>query len=319
MDEFNEISLFAKTVELRNISKVAVELKTSTATVSRILSKLEASLGVKLIQRTTRRISPTSDGLTFYERCKPILCQLEDAKSELTALRDTPRGTLHVVLPIIYGKRWALSMLNSFAKRYRDVKISISLADQYDCLVEGNFDVALWIGQVMPSTRLVARKLRLSRTVTVAAPSYLAKWGIPHVPQDLAEHNCLLYGTFDLCRECGWDFFDASQNHYNVAINGNTVMDNGEALTEAAIQGVGIIQVPDFTVLPQLRQGRLTQVLINYRSAAAPVWMLYSPNRHRTSRVQMLIDEIIAAAQAPSESDESVGGYGHIPMAEQPT
>ncbi|HYG45962.1 MAG TPA: LysR family transcriptional regulator [Bordetella sp.] len=306
MDQFNEIGLFAKTVELCSISKTAVALQTSNATVSRVISKLEANLGVKLFQRTTRRISPTSDGLAFYERCKPILNQLEDAKSEMTALRDTPRGTLRVVVPIIYGKLWIMSMLNSFAKRYPDVTINVTLSDQFDYSIEDNFDVALWVGEV-GQARLVARKLRLSRTVTVAAPGYLAKHGTPNVPQDLAEHNCLLYGTFGGCPQRMWEFVDANQIHHTVAVRGNTVIDNGHALTEAAAQGVGIIQAPDFAVLPQLREGRLAEVLVDYRSPGAPVWMLYSPNRHRTNRVQMLIDEILVAAHNLSEAEESIG------------
>jgi DNA-binding transcriptional LysR family regulator len=308
LDQFNEISLFARTVELRSISKVAAALQTSNATVSRIISKLEANLGVKLFQRTTRLISPTSDGLTFYERCKPILCELENAKSELTALRDTARGTLRVVLPIIFGKLWVLSMLNNFAKRYPDVTIYITLSDQFDCPIDGNFDVALWVGEVGQAARLVARKLRVSRTVTVAAPGYLAKWGAPNVPQDLTEHNCLLYGTFDSCPQRMWEFVGANQIHHTVTVHGNTVIDNGEALTEAAAQGVGIIQAPDFAVLPQLRQGRLAEVLVDYQSPPAPVWMLYSPNRHRTIRVKMLIDEILAATHSSPGMEDNVGG-----------
>src|SRR3546814_12062439 len=119
---FNEIGVFVKIVEVRNVTKAADILEISSATVSRIISKLESDLGVKLLERSTRRVNPTPDGLTFYERCKDILSQLDEAKNELTALRDTPRGTLRVVLPLSYGKNWLMPLSTRFATRYPDLK-----------------------------------------------------------------------------------------------------------------------------------------------------------------------------------------------------
>jgi DNA-binding transcriptional LysR family regulator len=305
LDQFNEIGVFVKTVELRSFTKTADALETSNATVSRIISKLEADLGVKLLERTTRRVSPTPDGLAFYERCKLILDQLEEAKNEVTALRDTPRGTLRVVLPVSYGKLWIMPLLNSFAKRFAELTISVTLSDRLDDLTEDNFDVALSIGETTEA-RLVARKLRQSRIVTAAAPGYLAEWGTPSVPQDLAQHNCLLYVRPGKRLKWLWDFVDASQAHHSVAVHGNLLVDNGEALMDAAAQGVGIIQAPDYVVLPQLQTGALVEVLGDYRPAGPAIWVLYPPSRQRASRVQMLLDELFAmAGSLPGVSAEA--------------
>lgn len=297
MDQFSEIGVFVKTVELCSFTKTADALETSNASVSRIVSKLEADLGVKLIERTTRRVNPTPDGLAFYERCKRILDELEEAKNEVTALRETPRGTLRVVLPVSYGKLWVMPLINSLAKRFPELTVSVTLSDRLEDLTEDNCDVALSIGNPADS-RMVARKLRESRIVTAAAPGYLEEWGTPQTPQDLAEHNCLLYVRPGRRLKWLWQFVDAQGIHLNVPVQGNMLIDNGEALMDAAAQGVGIIQAPDYVVLPQLRRGALVEVLDGYQPPGPTIWVLYPPSRQRATRVQMMLDELYAMADS---------------------
>jgi DNA-binding transcriptional LysR family regulator len=309
LDQFSEIGVFVKVVELCSLTKAADALETSNATVSRILSKLETDLGAKLLERTTRRVSPTPDGIAFYERCKRILDELEEAKNEITALRETPRGTLRVVLPVSYGKIWLMPLLNSIAKRYPELTVNVTLSDRLDDLAEDSFDVAVAVGNTTDS-RLVARKLRLSRIVTAAAPGYLEEWGTPENPRDLAGHNCLLYVRPGRRLKWLWEFIDAKQTHHNVAINGNMLIDNGEALLEAAAQGVGIIQAPDYVAWPQLRAGKLVEILAEYQPPGPAIWVLYPPNRQRASRVQMLIDELFAMADTlPGMAPPQAAGH----------
>jgi DNA-binding transcriptional LysR family regulator len=293
LDQINEIGVFVKIVELCNFTKAADALETSSATVSRVVSKLETDLGVKLLERTTRRVSPTLDGLTFYERCKTILSQLEEAKNEVTALRDTPRGTLRVVLPVSYGKLWIMPLLNSFAKRFQELTIDVTLSDRLDELAEGSFDVALTVGDP-PESRLVARKLRDSRIATVAAPGYLEEWGTPQTPADLVNHNCLLYVRPGRRLKWFWQFFEGGRIQQNVPVLGNMLLDNGEALLDAAAQGVGIIQAPDYVVCPRLRQGALVEVLADYQPPGPAIWVLFPPSHQRANRVRMFVDELFA-------------------------
>jgi len=295
LDQINEIGVFVKLVELCNFTKVADVLETSSATVSRVISKLEADLGVKLLERSTRRVSPTPDGLTFYERCKTILSQLEEAKNEVTALRDTPRGTLRVVLPVSYGKIWIMPLLNSLAKRFQELTINVTLSDRLDELAEDSFDVALAVGDP-PESRLVARKLRDSRIVTVAAPGYLEEWGTPKTPEELAEHNCLLYVRPGRRLKWLWQFVEAGRVHQNVAVSGNMLIDNGEALTSAAAQGVGIIQAPDYVVCPHLQQGTLVEILADYQPPGPAIWVLCPSGQQRANRVRLFMDELFAMA-----------------------
>ena len=295
MDRINEIEVFVKIVELCNFTKAADSLETSSATVSRVISKLEADLGVKLLERSTRRVTPTPDGLTFYERCKSILSQFDEAKSELTALRDTPRGTLRVVLPVSYGKIWIMPLLNSFAKRYQELTITVTLSDRLDELAEDSFDVALTVGDP-PESRLIARKLRDSRIVTAAARGYLDEWGTLQTPQDLANHNCLLYVRPGRRVKWLWQFANIDHEHQNVPVIGNMLIDNGEALMSAAVQGVGIVQAPDYVVSPHLQQGTLVEILAGYEPPGPTIWVLFPPGRQRANRVRLLIDELFAMA-----------------------
>lgn len=291
MDHISEIGVFVKIVELRNFTKTAETLETSSATVSRVISKLEADVGVKLLERSTRRVNPTPDGLTFYERCKAILSQLDEAKNELTELRETPRGMLRVVLPVSYGNIWIMPLLNSFAKRYQELTITVTLSDRLDELTEDSFDVALAVGDP-PEGRLIARKLRNSRIVTAAAPGYLEEWGSPETPQDLSTHNCLLYVRPGHRLKWLWQFAKADHTYQNVPVIGNMLIDNGEALMGAAAQGVGIIQAPDYVVAPHLEQGTLVEILANYQPPGPTIWILSPPAQQRANRVRILINEL---------------------------
>jgi DNA-binding transcriptional LysR family regulator len=295
LDQINEIGVFVKIVELCNFTKAADALETSSATVSRAISNLEAELGVKLLERTTRRVSPTLDGLAFYERCKAILSQLEEARNELTTLRDTPCGTLRVVLPVSYGKLWIMPLLNSFAKRFQELTIDVTLSDRLEELAEGSFDVALTIGDP-PDGRLIARKLRDSRIATVASPGYLEEWGTPQTPADLAGHNCLLYVRPGRRLKWLWQFAEEGHIRQNVSVLGNMLIASGEALIDAATQGVGIIQAPDYVVCPRLRQGALVEILADYQPPGPAIWVLYPPSHQRANRVRLFVDELFAMA-----------------------
>jgi len=295
LDQINEIGVFVKMVELCNFTKAADALETSGATVSRAISKLENDLGVKLLERSTRRVRPTPDGLMFYERCKTVLSQLQEAKNEVTALRNTPRGTLRVVLPVSYGKIWIMPLLNSLAKQFQELTINVTLSDRMDELAEDSFDVALAVGDP-PESRLVARQLRQSRIVTAAAPGYLEEWGTPQTPNDLVNHNCLLYVRPGRRLKWFWQFVEANRLHQNVPVLGNMLIDNGEALMSAAAQGVGIIQAPDYVVAPHLQTGSLVEILAPYQPPGPTIWILYPPSQQRANRVRLFIDQLITVA-----------------------
>lgn len=291
------IGVFVKTVELSSFTKSASALGMSTSSVSKSIARLEHDLGVKLLERTTRNVGTTPDGMTFYRRCKLILQELDEARNELVTTHATPRGTLRVMLPVSYGKLWIMPILNGIAKQFPELTISTHLSDR---VLEGNeegFDVAVVIGEP-PDTRLVARKLRESRVITAAGPGYLEEWGTPRTPADLAHHNCLMFVRPGRRTRCTWSFQQGDEVAEHGLIKGNMLIDNGEALLDAAAQGVGIVQAPDYVALPYLRKGALVELLEDYRPPGPPVWVLYPPSRHHASRVRMFIDALFQGAEA---------------------
>jgi DNA-binding transcriptional LysR family regulator len=295
MDPLSEIGVFVKTVELCSFTKAANSLETSSATVSRIITKLELNLGVKLLERTTRRVSPTPDGMIFYERCRRILDDLESAKNELVSLRDTLRGTLRVILPASYGEQWIMPLLNDFTEQYPELTLNVTLSDRNEDLAGGGFDVAISVGEPA-SDRLVARKLRISRIVTAAAPTYLADKGTPRTPDDLARHNCLLYVRPGQRSKWLWEFTSAETGPRHVAVRSNLLIDNGMSLMKAAVHGAGIIQAPDYVVQQQLNNGTLVEILHEYQPPGPAIWLLFPPGGQRAIRSRMLIDKLFAMA-----------------------
>ena len=307
MEQFGLIGVFVKTVELSSFTKSASALGMSTSSVSKSIARLESDLGVRLLERTTRNVGITPDGLTFYRRCKLILQELEAARNELTTTHDSPRGTLRVLLPVSYGKFWIMPILNTIAKRFPDLTISTHLCDRAPEGNEEGFDVAIVIGDP-PDTRLVARRLHETRIVTAAGPGYLDEWGTPRTPEDLAQHNCLMYVRPGRRTRWTWTFRRVDEVTDHGFVKGNMLIDNGEALLDAAVQGVGIVQAPDYIALPYLRRGQLVEILEAYRPPGPPAWLLYPPSRHHATRVRTFIEALF-------ESIETLPGQVTAPMA----
>lgn len=291
MEQFGLIGVFVKTVELNSFTKCATALGLSTSSVSKSIARLENDLGVKLLERTTRKIGPTPDGMTFYRRCKQILQQFDDARNELVTTNVTPSGHLRVALPECYGRFWIMPILNAIAKQFPELLISTRTSDRIIGEGDEGFDVAVVIGEP-PSTRFIARKLHESRIVTAAGPGYLDEWGTPTIPEDLATHNCLMTLRPGRRSQAAWLFRHGEEVSEHPSITGNMLIDNGEALLDAAAQGVGIVQAPDYAVLPYLTDGSLVEVLADYHAPGPAVWVIHAAARHLAARVRTFIDTL---------------------------
>ncbi|TXI83906.1 MAG: LysR family transcriptional regulator [Cupriavidus sp.] len=303
MEQFGLIGVFVKTVELSSFTRSASALGISTSSVSKSIARLESDLGVKLLERTTRNVGTTPDGMTFYRRCKLILRELEDARNELAATHATQSGRLRVTLPVSYGKFWIMPILNGIAKQFPDLIISTRLSDRNADENDEGFDVAIVIGEP-PDTRLVTRKLHESRIVTAAGPGYLDEWGTPASPEDLVSHNCLTLLRQGRRARPTWSFQRGDEVSDHSFVKGNLFIDNTEALLDAAAQGVGIVQVPDYVALPYLKKGALVEILADFRAPGPPVWVLYASHRHHASRVSMFIDTLFASVDSlPGEAE----------------
>lgn len=297
MEQFGLIGVFVKTVELNSFTKCATALGLSTSSVSKSIARLENELGVKLLERTTRNVGPTPDGMTFYRRCKQILLALDDARNELATTKVTPSGRLRVVLPECYGKFWIMPILNAIAKQFPDLVISTRMSDRIIEESDEGFDVAVVIGEP-PNRRFIARKLHESRIVTAAGPGYLDEWGTPMRPEDLVAHNCLMSLRPGRRSHATWLFQHGQEVSEHPLIKGNMLIDNGEALLDAAAQGVGIAQAPDYVVLPYLTDGSLVEILADYQAPGPSVWVIYAAAKHLASRVRTFIDTLFESMES---------------------
>jgi DNA-binding transcriptional LysR family regulator len=280
------MSVFAKTVAGGSLSSAARELGVSTAVVSRKLGALEARLGVRLLNRTTRRISLTDEGARYHEACVRILSEIEEADAAAAARRIEPQGVLKVALPASFGHKHIAPLVPRFAERFPKVELLFSLSDRAVNVVEEGFDVAVRIAELQDSS-LAARKLAPNRRVVCASPGYLQRHGTPRTPQDLPAHNCLTTTDFGMT----WDYRAPDGKPGAVRVAGRYACDNWEVLREWAVAGLGVALKSTWDVRVHLEDGSLVPLLPGYTFGSdVAIWAVYPHRRYLPAKTRVFID-----------------------------
>ncbi len=282
------IEIFVRLAEAHSLTAVGRRLGISASGASKGLSRLERRLGVRLVNRTTRKISFTDEGVMFLEHCRRILQELEEAENAITQRRATPRGHMRIQMPVGFGCRVVAPLLSRFADLYPELIIDAELSNRVGDLAEEGLDAVFRIGS--PSdARLVARKLCDLRYVTAASPSYIKRYGEPRTPEDLSRHRCLNVYFPHVHRYRKW-YFASGGKRFSLSVPGHLNFSDGQALLDAAIDGQGIINLTSFVVADTIKSGSLKLVLRDYISIGASVNIVYLPQRNLSLRIRALID-----------------------------
>jgi LysR family transcriptional regulator, regulator for bpeEF and oprC len=291
MDNLSGILAFVRTAEARNFTKAAQHLGMTPSGVSKAISRLESQFKVRLLHRTSRSVTMTPEGTTFYERCRQIVADLQDAEQLLSQARVAPQGVLRITLPLSVGRLYLARAIPEFVRRYPDVTVEASLTDRLVDLVEEGYDLAVRMGKP-PDSRVIARPLTVGKLVTCASPAYLKQHGTPRRPEDLVNHNCIRFVLPSTGRAQDWKF-QRDAKRFSVSVSGNVALDHAEALVEAALAGTALIQISSFVTAPAIRRGDLKAVLTRFQVESPSVWVMYPQNRHLTPRVRALVDFLV--------------------------
>lgn len=288
MDRFEALRLFTRIVELGSFTRAAGVLDLPKATATHAIKELEASLGVRLLERTTRQVRPTLDGQAYYERCVHILAELDDADSALRSVASSPRGTLRLDLHGSHATGIILPRIDEFRARYPHIDLAISSGDRLVDLVREGIDCVVRAGNPRDSS-LIAKRLAVMPEATCASPDYLAYFGTPKHPDELSAHQSV--GFFSSNRDVRYPFeFIVDGELREVPLNSWISVNEAECYVAAALRGCGLIQLPRHHIEPYLRDGRLVEVLGDYRSPGVPVSVLYPQHRQLSPRVRVFVD-----------------------------
>lgn len=287
MEDFAGIRAFTQVVEAGGFAAAARQMGLSRSVVNKTVIKLEQNLGVQLLQRSTRQVTPTDTGLAFYERCVRILSELDEATSAITALQSKPTGNLRVNAPMSFGTLHLSRVLADYMALYPDVHVELVLNDRFVDAIEEGFDVTVRVGASQTTTSLVTRELATARRVLCASPEYLQKWTEPSVPAQLNAHRCLHYGYLGSGSKWRLRGPDGESAY---AIQCVMWANNAEALRDAAINHQGIAMLPTFIAGEALQTGQLRTILVDYPPTDVTLSALYPRHRHLSTKVRLLID-----------------------------
>ncbi len=285
MDRFLEMKTFAAVVEAGSFVGAADVLGHSKAAVSRYINELESRLGVRLLHRTTRRLSLTPEGEVFLRRCRDLLADLDDAEAEITSKSDTARGLLRINVPVTFGIRCLAPLWGTFRDRHPEVRLDITLVDRLVDLVEEGYDLAIRIGK-LSSSSLVARRLAATRLLVCASPDYLAEHGTPAHPSELADHAVIGYSYWSAGDE--WTL-EGPDGTVTVRTRASIYTNNGDTCLAAALAGQGIILQPDFVVGEDIESGALVELCPEYTAGELGVYAVYPSRRFLAPKLRVLI------------------------------
>ncbi|MFN3625367.1 MAG: LysR family transcriptional regulator [Hyphomicrobium sp.] len=286
MDKLDAMNAFAKVVASGSYAEAARRLGLTRSAVSKAVMELEQLLGARLLDRTTRRVTPTEAGAAYYERCMSILADVEETELQISRLHDEPRGILKINGPMSFGILYLGDAVAEFMLSYPELRIELTLNDRFIDPLEEGVDVTLRIGALADSS-LIARRLAPARLALVASPDYLRRHGMPKTPQDLAGHRCLAYGHMAAVHR--WQLRSGSET-LTVPFNPALCSNNGEVLRASALAGNGITNLPTFLVGPDIAAGRLQPVLSDYPPIELGIFALYAPNRYLAAKTRLFID-----------------------------
>ena len=278
------LKLFVRVASTNNISKAGQALGLSPAVASVHINKLEDELGVRLIHRTTRKVSLTEEGKSFYPHAEDVLACIEAARSSVSVGNVLPKGTLRVAAPASFGRMHLLPALNNFFKQYPELTIDLKLSDTIIDLVEGGFDIAIR-NSALKDSSLIARKLTKDNRILCASPDYLSQYGEPKFPNDLNNHQCITLMGMD-----NW-VFQTKKGQISIKVKGNFRTDNGEAVRDACINGLGITINSSWSAYKHINSGELVPILRDYPLISdTAIWAVYPSSRLLAPKVRAFID-----------------------------
>lgn len=295
MDKFREIESFVAVVDAGSFVAAADALQTSKAAVSRHVAELEQRLGVRLLQRTTRRLSLTAEGQAYYQRARDILGLLDEAEAEASSRAGEARGLLRVNAPVSFGILHLAPLWGAFASAHPHVSLEVSLADRLVDLVEEGYDLAIRISR-LDNSSLVSRQLATTRLVPCASPTYLREHGTPRHPEELAQHAVISYSYFASGDE--WAF-DGPAGRVAVKTRPRFHANNGDTCVAAALAHQGIVLQPTFLVGSALQRGELVELLPEYRSLELGIYAVYASRKQMPLKLRRMIDFLVEVFRTP--------------------
>lgn len=294
MDKFQEMRALVAVVEAGSFVRAADALSLSKTAVSRLINELEARLGVRLLHRTTRRLSLTPEGEVFHERCRQLVEGVAEAEAELSTHAGEAIGQLRINVPVTFGLLHLAPLWPAFMALHPKVSLDVTLSDRLVDLVDEGFDLAVRIARLQTSS-LVSRQLTSTRLILCATPEYLRLHGTPTHPADLSQHAVIAYSLMAMGDQ--WEFHSADSPHepFQVKVAPRMRTNSGDTCTAAALQHMGLILQPSFLVGPHLQSGALVEVMPHYRSVDIGVYVVYPSRRHLTPKVRALVDFLVDA------------------------
>jgi len=298
-DLFDGLVPFIATAEAASFREAARVLGVTASAISKAVARLEASVGVRLLHRTSRRVTLTTDGEEFLGQCRDAVERVRAARDVLTQKERAPRGLLRVSLPDTFGCR-VVAALPSLLVAHPTLEVEAILTNRFVQLADENIDVVVRVGAPGDS-RCIVRRVRVLRLATVASPAYLARHGAPRLPEEIARHNCLRFVGAN-GRAQPWAFRGVSP----FAVSGNFAADQGDALLAAAVAGVGLLQAPDVMVADQLARGELVEVLRGHAAPGPPLNILFAPGRVASPKVRAFADFVMKVCAEEPAAREAV-------------
>ncbi|RQZ20899.1 LysR family transcriptional regulator [Burkholderia sp. Bp9031] len=291
MDHLHAMRIFARVAHLGSFTKAAEQLQLPRPTVSNAVQYLEKHLGVRLLQRTTRRVALTTEGATYYERCTRLLADLDDAETLFdAAAAAAPRGVIRVDLPERFALNEVIPALQDFHARYPDLRVVLGTTDRFVDLVADGIDCAVRVG-ALSDTSLVARRIGELAQINCASPVYLARHGTPRSPDDLPDHVAVGYFSSRTGRELDWEYADMDSGALQtVKMRSIVAVNSSQAYLACCLAGLGLIQAPREGLAPLLEDGSLVEVLPEWHAQPLPVSVVFPNSRHLAPRVRIFVD-----------------------------